>query len=121
MAQQPVPNDNAEWKSGTKCDFYDRNIREWVEAEVIGSFNDDQGVWIKVRCGQEDHNVLSGDPDLRQKALPLISGHELKRLQDAAVQNPGIAPILEKVLPSSSGQGLYAHSEGALYIFSFLY
>ena len=121
MAQQPVPNDNAEWKSGTKCDLYDRNIRKWVEAEVVGSFNDDQGVWIKVRCGQKDHNVLSGDPDLRKRALPLISGQQLKLLQDAAVQNPVIAPILNEILPSTSGQGLYAHSEGALYIFSFLY
>ena len=121
MAQQQVPNVAAEWKAGIKCDFYDRNIRKWVDAQVIGTFTDDQGDWIKVRCGQKDHNVLSGDPDLRKKALPLISGHELKRLQDAAVQNPGIAPILEKVLPSSSGKGLYAHSDGVLYILSFTY
>ena len=112
MAQQSL-KDDVEWKPGTKCDFFNRNTRKWVEAEVVGSFVDDKGEWIKVRCGQEEHNVLGDDPDLKKQRL--ISGRELKQLRDAAVQNPVIAPILQKVLPSSSGPGPHAHSSGLLY------
>ena len=114
MAQQPLKGDIVEWKPGTKCDFYNRSIRKWVEAEVIGSFSDAKGEWTKVKCGQKDHDVMNGDPDLRKRAM--IPGHQLKQLQDVAAQIPTIAPILESILPSSSGQGLYAHSDGLLYI-----
>ena len=106
MAQQPSNKVTTEWKLGAKCDFFDRGIRQWVEAEVIGSFSDDKGEWIKVRCGQKDHNVMSDDPDLRKRTL--ISGNQLKLLQDAVAQIPTIAPVLDNILPSSSGQGLHA-------------
>ena len=115
MAQQSLKGGAVKWKPGTKCDFFDRNTRKWVEAEVIGSFSDAKGEWIKVRCGQKDHDVMSDDPDLRKRAV--IPGHELRQLQDAAAQLPNIGPILQRVLPSSSGQGLYAHSDG-LFTFS---
>ena len=114
MAQQSLKN-STEWKPGTKCDLFDRNSRKWVEVEVVGSFSDDKGEWIKVRWGQKVHNVLGDDPDLRRRAK--IPGRELKQLQDAAVQLPNIAPILERFLPSSPGQGLYANPDGLLYIF----
>ena len=114
MAQQSVKED-VEWKPGTKCNFFNRSIRKWVEAEVIRSFVDDKGEWIKVRCGQEDHNVLSDDPDLKKQSL--ISGRELKQLRDASAQIPIIAPILQKVLPSTSGPGPHAHSDGLLQFF----
>ena len=113
MAQQTL-RDDVEWKPGTKCDLYDRDTFKWVEAEVIGPFSQDNREWIKVRYGQSERNVLKGDPDLRKRAL--ISGDQLKQLQDAATQLPNIAPILESILPSSSEQGLYAHSDGLLYI-----
>ena len=109
MAQQPLQNETTKWKVGLKYDFYDRDTRKWVEAEVIKSFSDDKGEWIKVRCGGKDINVLNGDPDLRKRSV--IPGHQLKQLQDAATQLPNIAPILESILPSS-GQGLYSHSDG---------
>ena len=105
-----VLNDTAEWKLGTKCDFFDRNTRKWVEAEVIGSYSDNQGQWVKVRCEQKDHNVMSDDPDLRKRAL--LSGDQLKQLQSIAAQVPTITPILETILPTTSKQGLYAHSDG---------
>ena len=110
MAHRSLTDGLKEWKLGTKCDFFDRNIRKWVEAEVIGSYSDDQGEWVKVRCGQKDHNVLSDDPDLRKGAL--ISGDHLKQLQNIAAQVPSITPILQSILPSSSEQGSYSHSDG---------
>ena len=115
MAQRPFQDGTAVWKTGLKCDFYDRSIRKWVEAEVIGSFSDDDGEWIKVRCGHKDHNVLNGDPDLRKRAV--IPDHQLKQLQGVVAQIPSITPILESILPSSSGQGLYDNSDGVLYIY----
>ena len=111
MALQSLKED-LEWKPGTKCDLYDRDTFKWVEAEVIGSFTKDNREWVKVRYGQNDRNVLKGDPDLRQQDL--LSGRELRQLRDAAVQNPVIAPILQKVLPSSSATGPHAPSDGVL-------
>ena len=110
MAQQSLKMDAVKWKPGTKCDLYDRSTLKWVEAEIIGSLSDENGEWIKVRWDQKDRNVKKGDPDLRPRAV--IPGHELKQLQDAAAQLPNIAPILQRVLPTSSGQGLYTHSDG---------
>ena len=117
MAQQSL-KENVEWKAGTKCDLYDRNTFKWVEAEVIGSFTKDNREWIKVRYGQSDRNVLKGDPDLRKQDL--FSGRELKQLRDAAVQIPVIAPILQKVFPSSSGPRTYAHADGLLFILIYI-
>ena len=117
MAQQTL-RDDVEWKPGTKCDLYDRDNFKWVEGEVIGSFSKDNREWITVRCGQSERNVFKGDPELRKRAL--ISGDQLKQLQDAATQIPNIAPILESILPSSREQGLYAHSDGLLFIFYIL-
>ena len=119
MAQQSTQIAVVEWKAGTKCDFYDRDTFQWVEAEVIGSFTDNKREWIKVRCGQKDHNVVKGDPTLRKRTVNVIPGHHLKQLQDAATQLPNIAPILQSILPSSSGQGLYEHSSG-LFAFSYI-
>ena len=119
MALQVLQGEAAEWKSGLKCDFFDRDIRKWIEAEVIGSFSDDQGKWIKIRCGQRDRNVLSDDPDLRKRAV--IPGHQLKQLRDFAAQIPSITPILESILPQTSVQGLYTNSDGMQYIDVFTY
>ena len=118
MAQQSVQGDSFGWKPGTKCDFFDRNIRKWVEAEVIGSHTDDKGEWIKVRYGQKDQIVLSDDPDLRRREL--ITARELRRLRDAAAQIPIIAPILQKVLPSSSGPGQHDHPDGMLHVLMYM-
>ena len=118
MAQHSTKGNAVQWKPGTKCDFFDRITRKWIEAEVIGSFSDAKGEWTKVRCGLKDHVVMSDDPDLRKRAV--IPGHELKQLQDAAAQIPNIEAILQRVLPSSSGQGLYTHSDG-LFKFPFIY
>ena len=117
MALQSMKHD-VQWKPGTKCDLFDRDTLKWVEAEVIGSFSDDKGEWIKVRYGKSDRNVLKFDPDLRKREL--FSGRELKQLRDASAQIPIIAPILQKVLPVSSGSGPHAHSNGLLQFFIFM-
>ena len=56
--------DDVEWKPGKKCDLFDRDTLKWIEAEVIGSFSDDKGEWIRGRYGNNDRNVLTIDPDL---------------------------------------------------------
>ena len=93
IALQSLKED-LEWKPGTKCDLYDRDIFKWVEAEIIGSFTKDNREWIKVRYAQSDRNVLRGGPELRQQDL--LAGRELRQLWDAAVQIPVIAPHFAK-------------------------
>ena len=112
MAQKPIVAPVVKWKLGSKCDLFDREQYKWIEAEVIGVFEDEGREWVKVRCGQTVRDVRSVDPDLRQRTL-LQSG-EMKKLQHAAVQQPDIAPILQRVLPTSSGEGLYSHSESSV-------
>ena len=109
MAQQPPKGQSVKWKPGSKCDLFDREQKKWKEVEIIGLFSDDHGEWVKVRCGQEIRDVLGIDPDLRARAL--ITSDQMKELQNAAVQIPNIAPILERAFPSSSGRGLYGHSD----------
>ena len=109
MAQKPVTAPVVKWKLGSKCDLYDREQYKWIEAEVIGVFEADGREWVKVRCGQTVRNIHSGDPDLRQ--MTSIQTDDLKKLQHAVVQLPNIAPVLKRILPTSSGQGLYSHSD----------
>ena len=109
MAQQQAISQSVEWKPGSKCQLFDRHDLKWNDGEVIGSFSDDKGEWIKVRCDDVVSNVLSDDPDLKQ--LEVIPSNEMKKLQHAAVQQPDIAPILQRILASMTGQGLYTHSD----------
>ena len=60
---------------------------EWEEGEIIGSYSDDKGEWVKVRCGQKVHDVLSRDPDLKERAqnTSIVPVHidKLKELEEA--------------------------------------
>ena len=114
MAQNDVSAQTVKWKLGSKCDLFDREHCRWVEAEVIAVFDDDGREWVKVRCDQTVRNVLSVDPDLRPRTL--LQPEDLKKVQHAAVQQPDIAPVLERILPSSSGKGLYSHSDSLVQI-----
>ena len=116
MAQQQASTQSVEWKLGSKCQLFDREHLKWNDGEVIGSFSDDKGEWIKVRCGGVVRNVLSIDPDLKQ--LEVIPSKEIKKLQHAVVQQPDIAPILQRILPSMTGQGLYTHSDSLVVNFT---
>ena len=109
MAAQRPNGQAVKWKPGALCDLFDREQRKWKEGEVISSFSDENGEWVKVRCGPEIRDVLGIDPDLRARTL--ITSDQMKELQNAAVQIPNIAPILERAFPSSSGRGLYGHSD----------
>mgnify|MGYP001498286315 CR=1 FL=1 len=65
MAQQPLQKQPLKWKLGSRCDLFVRSEMKWATGEVIGLFTDEQGEWVKVRCGQRVHDVLAHDPDLR--------------------------------------------------------
>ena len=69
MAQKQVSVPAVKWKLGSKCDLFDRKLYKWVEAEVIGVFEDEGREWVKVRCGQSVRDVRSVDPDLRHRTL----------------------------------------------------
>ena len=68
MAQdQDEKEEIVKWKLGSLCRRYDRKTRKWSDGEVIGLFTNDDGEWVKVRCGQQIHEVFANDPDLRLK------------------------------------------------------
>ena len=61
---------------------------EWAEGEIIGSYSDEKGEWVKVRCGQKVYDILSHDPDLRERAqnnsiVPVHWIDKLKELEEA--------------------------------------
>ena len=108
MAQQSVQEKDEKWKPGMKCDLFNREQLKWEEAEVIETFTDEKGKWVKVQCGQKTRNVVTVDPDLRVRVH--IQSAEMQKLQDVAVQNPSVAPILRRILPTSTGQGVYVYT-----------
>ena len=87
MAQQQRLQEPVKWKLGSKCDLFVRDIMEWAEGEIIGSYSDDKGEWVKVRCGQKVYDILSRDPDIRERAqnksAVIVDIDKLKELEEA--------------------------------------
>ena len=88
MAQQQRFQEPVKWKLGSKCDLFVRDTMQWAEGEIIGSFSVEKKEWIKVRCGQRVHDVLCGDPDLREReqdtmVVSMEWIHKLKEFQEA--------------------------------------
>ena len=83
MAAQSTNDEAVKWNAGSLCELYDRDHRKWKSGEIVGSFSDEHGQWIKVRCGQEIVDVVSGDPDLRmrQKDTVTFAIDKIKALQ----------------------------------------
>ena len=104
MAEQSA----AEWKPGMKCDLFNRKKLKWEEAEVIDSFIDEKGKWVKVQCGQKVRSVLTIEPDLRVRVH--LQTAELQKLHKVAGQHSNVAPILNRILPTSAGQGIFVYS-----------
>lgn len=116
MALQQQNLQSVEWKSGSICELFNRDNLKWEEGEIIGSFSDENGKWLKVRCGQSVRDVLAIDPDLRVRKV--IQSDQLLKLERAAVQIPNIKPILDNILPSFSGQGVYVFADRESLAFS---
>ena len=114
MAHKQVSTEKVKWKLGSKCDLFDRDQFKWIQVEVIGVFEDGGSQWVKVRNDQIVRDVRSIDPDLRHRTP--IQAEDMKKLQHAAVQLPNIAPILNRILPSSSGKGLNSYSDSLVEI-----
>ena len=90
------------WKLGAKCTLFLRNKRKWTDGEIVGSFSDESGEWVKVRCGKQVHEVQTDDPDLRVKSqsFGVVPVHTIEKLQMAAMGQPVIAEWLQSMLQS---------------------
>ena len=102
MAQKQVDQQAVEWKPGSNCDVFERDKMQWEEGEIIESFSDEKGKWVKVKCGKTIRELLAIDPDLR--AREKLSKEEVLKLERAAAQIPNIKSILDRILPATSGQ-----------------
>ena len=105
--EQPRDNNQHQklkWKLGAKCTLFLRNERKWTDGEIVGSFSDEQGEWVKVRCGNQVHEVLTDDPDFKvqSQSLGLVPVDAIKKLQVAAMRQPVIAQWLQSILSSST-------------------
>ena len=111
---------SVEWKAGSKCDLFVRDKMEWNDGEIIGSFSDEKGKWIKVQCGQRVHNVLAIDPDLRVRKV--LQSAQVMELERAATQIPRLQPILDDILPNTSEHGIYvfAHRESLVVLYEYM-
>ena len=109
MAQSAGHQQSAEFKAGSKCDLFDRDNMEWKRGEIVSTFTDEKGKWMKVRCGQKVRDVLAIDPDLRIRTV--VTKEEVQKLESAAAQIPNINPVVNRILPGTAGQGIYVFAE----------
>ena len=67
MALQPTGESVRIWKKGQKCEIYciSQKQPQWVKAEVIGVFEDEEGDWVKVKYGKTRMEVLSDSENIR--------------------------------------------------------
>ena len=63
MTTQPQRSAD-KWKAGGKCQVYDRETYKWIQGEIISTFIDEKGKWVKVQCDEKVHNLFEGDPHL---------------------------------------------------------
>ena len=106
MAQDAKHDDNdaIKWKLGAICSLFNREDRKWNEGNIVGTFSDEKGEWVKVQCGPEIHDVLTDDPDLRllDDDDAVISNQKIKELQSVARQRPDIESIIEQHIAISN-------------------
>ena len=103
MAQEARFQPIIKWKLGSQCELFDSETRKWAVGEIIGSFSDEKGEWVKVRCDEKMHHVLSDDPCLRerdQNTMPSDWIDKLKKLKQAFLTRNAVdtATILEQLL-----------------------
>lgn len=110
---------SVKWEIGTKCDVFNRDKFKWEQSEIVGSCTDDKGQWVKVKYGQKVRDILAADPDLRIRKV--IQKEQVLELERAAVQIPKLKPILDDMLPPSSGQGFYVFADRESLVVSFDY
>ena len=62
-----APQQMGKWTVGQKCDIYINLQQNWIEAEVIDLFNDDEGDWVKVRFGRNYKDIRPDSSEIRSK------------------------------------------------------
>ena len=99
MALKPMEQETLKWKPGAQCALFIRKERKWTDGEIVGV----HGELVKVRCGDQVHEVQCDDPDLRVKSqsLRLVPFSAIKKLEMAAMKQPVIAQWLQSTLSSS--------------------
>ena len=66
-----IPSDNAsvqppdEWQIGSQCQLYSVEAMRWIDGEIITTFSDEHGDWLRVQCGQRIRDVLRHDAAVR--------------------------------------------------------
>ena len=77
--------------------------------EIVSTFTDEKGKWMKVRYGQNVRDVLAIDPDLRIRTV--VTKEEVQILERAAAQLPKMNPVVNRILPGTAGHGIYVFAE----------
>ena len=105
MAHEPASQPPIKWKLGSDCYLFVRKDMKWTEGEIIGSFVDDTGEWVKVRCGDKVHDVMSRDPDLKERehdnsSAPSDWMEQITELQQAVLAKDAVntASIFERLM-----------------------
>ena len=116
MAQEARFQPIIKWKLGSQCDLFVTETRKWTEGEIIGSFSDEKGEWVKVRCNHTIHDVLSDDQGLRERDQNNMRPDwidRLKRLKQAYLtKNADVTAIILKQLLSGNDTVGNEHTKG---------
>ena len=69
------------WERGEKCEIYSMLKECWIRGEVIDTFTDKQGEWVKVRYGRTEQELPPDDEHIRKTAFQLKWENVAKALE----------------------------------------
>ena len=114
---RPLTEDNSseqqqQWKTGTLCEVYSHEEREWIDGEIINTFTDSAGEWLRVQYGKRIRDVMSDDPWLRARSSKTIVVPQdvVKTLRKIIQKQPDLMPIFEGIL-NQTADSKSAHSQ----------
>ena len=93
------------WKVGNQCEVYNREMRQWIDGEIIHIFTNQMGDWLRVQSGERIHDVLSDDIKrdlkLRGSSIMEMSVEDIQTMKNIATKHRSIAPILNRIFAKS--------------------
>ena len=106
-SQSNLTEQSSEWKTGTLCEVYSHDARQWIEGEIINTFTDELGDCLRVQYGQRIRDVMTDDPLFRPRGTRNIAVSEdaLKMLRKLALKHSDLMPIFEGILSESGDSG----------------
>ena len=103
-------NDNElmeQWKVGTLCELYNQRERKWVDSEVIHTFSDSAGSWLRIQSGARIQDVFIDDIERNVRARGTshlaVSVRDISDLKDIVARYPATAAVLERIFAKSGG------------------